>query len=309
MSNALFVDISSWQNPVQVDWLAYKTWSAQGDGISRILFRDDQGIGVVDSAFEQFWAAALRVGIDEIFVYHYAYPNMHPGAAGAAAEAQSMESVVGSRLRPRDKVMLDLEQNESSGWAIAFGQELLKWHPTASRPVIYDSLSHIQQFLTDPQLAQIYDLGLAAWTFDPNSRPKAPAPWTSYTWLQYSDRLVVPGIPGVVDANVFLGGDFMVPQGPFVSVTAGKGGVEAVGNQIAAHFGLSWDDLCNIADPQSGQDNSHLKKYDPSVASLVGPGSYGVSFLVPFYPALLAAAAGNPLADAAKTALKDWLAS
>lgn len=260
MGNALFVDISSWNNPALVNWPVYKAWSASGDGISRVLLRDDQGVGVPDSAFEQFWAGATGVGIDEIFVYHYAYPNLHPGPAGAVAEAQSMEQVVGHRLRTNDKVMLDLEQNESGAWAIAFGQQMQLWHPTASKPALYDSLSHIQQFLTDPALPTIYDLALADWTFDPNSRPQAPAPWPGYVWLQFSDRLSVPGMPGSLDANVFLGG-VPVPLGPFYDVKIGTTPGLPNGTtltQIADALGISVASLKAIQ-PKRWADN-----YDPN---------------------------------------------
>lgn len=215
MGNALFVDISSWQKPALINWSAYKAWSAEGDGISRILLRDDQGVGVKDSAFEQCWAGATGAGVEQIFVYHYAYPNLHPGAAGATAEAESMQQIVGARLRKNDRVMLDLEQNESSAWALAFGTQLKSWHPTANKPVLYDSLAHIQQFLTASALPQLFDLALAKWTNDPNSRPAAPPPWPRYAWLQYTDAAQVPGMPGKVDANVFLGGervDYRVQQ-------------------------------------------------------------------------------------------------
>lgn len=307
MGNALFVDISSWQSASQIDWAAYAAWSRTGDGVARVLLRSDQGVNNKDTTFDQDWNAAVAAGVDEIFVYHYAYPNMN----SAVVEAQSMEAVVGGRLRAGDRVMLDLEQNESSAWALAFGQEMARWHPTPSRPVIYDSLSHIQSYLTDPALATIFDLGLAEWTFDPNSRPPAPAPWTNYAWLQYTDKLVVPGMPGVVDANVFLGGDFFMIKGPFIQVSPGYNGVETVGDQIAAHFGVTWNDLCLISDPANGVDNSPLKAYDPT-----GPYLYRASdgfsekVWVPGYPAMTnpPAAPPDPKALAAHDALKAWLA-
>lgn len=289
--NPLFVDISSWNGATPINWQAYKAWSAAGDGISRVLLRDDQGVGDPDSSFEIYWAGALAAGIDEIFVYHYAYPNLHPGAAGAVEEAQSMEQVIGHRLRPNDKVMLDLEQNEDSAWAIAFGEQMLSWHPTASKPVIYDSLAHIQQFLTDPQLALIFDLGLADWTFDPNSRPACPAPWPRYAWLQFTDRLAVPGMPGTVDANVFLGG-VMIPQGPFYWVTVGQSPVPSglTLNALSQQFGLPVDDLTAVigVDPGYAPD---LAIPDGTVIKLPG-------FALP---------ANEPLADAAHQALKAWL--
>ena len=73
-------------------------------------------------------------------------------------------------------------------------------------------------------------------------------------------------------------GGTMTPQGPFVSVTAGQNGVESSGNAIAAHFGLSWQDILAIP----GQ-NPGLKNYDPSGPTLVGANNYGVTLLVPGY--------------------------
>lgn len=292
MANALFVDISSWNGASPINWQRYKPWSAQGDGISRILLRDDQGVGVPDSAFETYWRGAVAAGIDEIFVYHYAYPNLHPGDAGAVAEAQSMEQIVGARLRPNDKVMLDLEQNESRAWALAFGQELLKWHPTASKPVLYDSDAHIRQFLQDAQLPAVFDLGLADWTFDPNSRPPCPPPWQSYTWLQFTDRLSVPGMPGTVDANVFLGGTLMAPKS-VVYFTFGQGPLVGKGlADVAADLGVT------VADLKSIPQNTAFANYDNNPASVAG-----MVIALPGYPV----SDGEPLADAAHSALKAWL--
>jgi hypothetical protein len=46
----------------------------------------------------------------------------------------------------------------------------------------------------------------AFWTYSPDARPACPPPWKSYFALQYSNQANVPGIPGAVDANVYLGG-------------------------------------------------------------------------------------------------------
>lgn len=316
--NALFVDFSSFQNPVLFNWLGYKAWSAAADGISRICLRDDQGVGVKDSAFEQFWSGAIANGIDEIFVYHYAYPNLHPGPAGAVQEAQSMEQVIGSRLRARDKVMLDLEQNEYSVWAIAFGQEMLKWHPTASKPVLYDSLAHIKQFLQDPQLAVIFDLAMADWTYDPNSRPAAPYPWQAYAWLQYTDRLTADWYSGgAFDANVFLGEEIMsVPTGwtddPATETLTAPNGQ-------SARYGMRKFVLAN-----NWQANN--APYGPEYTYGTNPGDTRQDYLccsllytanneqIVYAPVgqelkdCQARPAGDPQAAAAKAALKAWLA-
>ena len=71
----------------------------------------------------------------------------------------------------------------------------------------------------------------------------------------------------------------MVPEGPFYTVEAGKNGVPASGNAVAAAVGLTWPDILAIP----GQP-ANLKDYDPAGPNLVGPGTYGVSFLLPGFP-------------------------
>lgn len=209
MGDALFADISGWQ-PAQIGWSDYVAWSRVGDGIARIVFKASEGVGAKDKNFETYWTGALEAGIGMIGVYHYARPDLHQGTAGAQAQARWFASVVGKRLRGNDRLMLDLEQNESSDWAKAFGQELNQTLPTANKPVLYDSLSHIKEFLQDPELPGLFDLAVADWTFNPDVRPSVPAPWKDMVWVQYSDKQQVPGI-GAVDANIWLGGKTMVP--------------------------------------------------------------------------------------------------
>jgi glycosyl hydrolase family 25 len=73
-------------------------------------------------------------------------------------------------------------------------------------PIIYASTSYVLAHLQNSRLAR-YPLVLANWTFSPSARPACPAPWSHYTFLQYTDRATsIPGIPGAVDADIFLGG-------------------------------------------------------------------------------------------------------
>lgn len=321
----MFIDVSSFQNPADLDWQQYKAASAAGDGISRILLRIDQGVGVKDSAVEVFWSEAVAHGIDSIGFYHYAYPNLHPGIAGAQAEAQSMEQLVGSRLRPNDFIMLDLEQNESSAWALYFGLELQKWHPVNSKPVVYDSLSRIAAYLTDPALVAIYDLAVADWTNDPASRPQAPAPWPGYRWLQFTDKLTAPWYTGgPIDANVFTGVETMfIPDGwsdDGTNLTA-PNGVQVSGqfrDVIISSAGWRREnvpdgpayaaDPLTLSDPSLGAGQRQDFAYD----SLGSVPSVDHAFFIGLNKEIAALKAqppqGEPLADAAKAALKAWLA-
>ena len=214
MSNALLADISSWQ-PAQIDWPAYVAWSKSGDGTARVIMRASQGVGVPDANFERYWQSAIAAGVEVIGVYHYSYPNLQPGSSGAVAEANYLHSIVGTRLRSQDFLMLDYEQNvpeATADWALAFLAQTAQ--NFATLPRIYSYLSFIQTKLQDARLAR-YPLIYARWTYDPNNRPPVPHPWTSYEFLQYTDKGSVPGIPGNVDVNVFIEGsnNMGIPSG------------------------------------------------------------------------------------------------
>lgn len=269
MSNPLLADISSWQ-PAVIDWQAYAAWSRAGDGVARVIMRASQGIGVPDTHFDAYWLGATQVGIDCIGIYHYAYPGLHPGDAGAQAEADYFLSVVGSRLRSGDFLMLDYEEAAgTAGWAIAFLTRL-QARQAGILPRIYASYNYVLQKLQDVNLTP-FPLVLADWTFDPNSRPTAPAPWVSYEYLQFSDREPVPGI-GVCDANVYIGGS-MVPQGPFQFYTVGyeipKG---TTVQQIEQAYGLLHSDLLTI--------NPVLLNYNPTLPGAID----GMQIKLPGYP-------------------------
>lgn len=290
----LYADISSFQ--AVSDWPAYVGWSKQWDGMARILLRSSQGVGVPDTSFEQFWSNAVAQGIDRIGVYHYAYPNLQPGSAGAQQEADYFASVVGNRLRPDDWLMLDLEQQEQGAWALAFGQRLRAHYP--STPIwLYDSLSHIQQFFRDPALAALFALNVADYTLDPNARPACPSPWASYVSIQFSDKYDVPGI-GPCDANVWLGEVMAVPQGPFVSYTVGKeipAGTTL--DTLAAQYGISVADIVAV--------NGWAAPYDPTLPHAID----GHAIQLPGYQQqVIPPPIADPLAAAAKAALKAWLA-
>lgn len=194
MTNALYTDISAWQ-PTTIDWQAYKNWSAAGDGTSRIAIKATEGLNYVSPHFEVQRAGALGIGIDQIILYHYALGE-DPGE-----EASFLWSVV-KQLREHDLLMLDLEVNVSPGWAVAF---LEKAAALSGRPpALYASDSFIRTHLQDGRLAA-YPLILANWTFNANARPSCPPPWHQYEFLQWTDHLQVPGIPGFVDADLYAG--------------------------------------------------------------------------------------------------------
>lgn len=207
----LFVDMSAFQ-PTNIDWQAYKAWSATGDGKSRVALRSSYGTGYKDSHFDDFRKAALAAGIDAILYYHYAYPQFNR----ATDEADWQRAVVG-KIRPGDVLILDYEEMVPAAtwlWALSWlGRQETNY--SGQLPGIYASDSYIRSRIQEPVLAK-YPLWLANWQFDPDVRPPCPPPWKHYNWLQYTDRATnIPGVPGIVDADISITGesDVTIPTG------------------------------------------------------------------------------------------------
>jgi GH25 family lysozyme M1 (1,4-beta-N-acetylmuramidase) len=211
-----FVDLSAFQ-PTTIDWAAYRTWAAQWDGVARVAMRSSYGVGYIDQHFAGYRASALTAGIDVILFYHYSYPQFN---SRASDEANWQRQVVGS-IREQDMMILDYEENvgqATSDWAYVWlqTQEANYGKP----PGIYASSSYIQQRLQHDGRLTRYPLWLANWQFSPDARPACPPPWSKYEFVQYTDKATgIPGIPGAVDANIFLGGSTPIVQ----IYTPGKG--------------------------------------------------------------------------------------
>jgi lysozyme len=231
---AYCVDVSKFQG--SIDWVAYHAWSQKTspDGKSHVIMRASQDVVTLDSEFERNWAGAVAAGVDEITVYHYCYPQDD----SAASEAAWFNKVVGTRLRAQDRYMIDFEETApaaNSAWLLAMCQEMTTL--TGRRPIIYANLNEVKTRLQDPALSA-YSLNLADWTYDPNTLPACPAPFTSMLFVQYSDKGTVPGISGPVDLDVFLGGAKTVAA-PYV--------VQSDGSWVASNGGHTWGWILDCA--------------------------------------------------------------
>lgn len=224
MTSPQFVDLSQFQ-PSDIDWQAYKAWSKQGDGISRVAMRSSYGVGNVDQHFQAYRQGALEAGIDQIIYYHYAYPQLN----APADEANSQFNIVGA-IRPQDMVILDFEENveqANSGWAMIW--LLTQQGNYGKLPGIYASTAYIQARLQYSKLAQ-FPLWLANWQFTPDERPPVPSPWTSYEIVQYTDSATnIPGINATVDADIFLGQSTQPQEDPIVTI-------DLTNSTVASHF-------------------------------------------------------------------------
>lgn len=203
MSNrGMFVDLSQW-NAISVDWGAYKQWSAANDGISRVCLRSSYGNGYVDQHFKAYRAGAEAAGIDSILFYHYAYSQHN----SPLAEANWQHSVLGP-IRANDVIMLDAEEDvpqSTSEWMYQWLVQQQKNYPN-NQLILYSYPAFISKHLQDSRLSA-FPLILANWQYSPDENPPCPPPWTSYAYLQYTDKATqIPGVPGTVDANVYVGG-------------------------------------------------------------------------------------------------------
>lgn len=262
-----YADLSSF-NPENINWQQYVAWSAQDDGIARVALRVSQGVGVPDTLFPAHYANAKAAGVGEFIFYHFAYPWLHPGIAGAQAEADYFLSQLPT-LGPNDLLMLDAEsyqgQSGPGSWYYDWLQHAING-AMKHTVTIYANPAYIASNLQDTRLAA-FPLILADWTFNPASRPPAPAPWSGYLALQYTDRGVAGGIPETVDLDLFLGGGpvSQVPTGPFVTRTFGGEIPATVSWQaLAAGFGLSDSDFLAIP------GNEVFAPYDSNPASVQG---------------------------------------
>lgn len=198
-----YVDLSEHNNP-DVDWLKYKEWSSQFDGVSRVALRSSYGTGYTDKNYLNYRAGAEKAGIDQIIHYHYSYPQFN----APEKEADWQKSVVGT-VRPNDLCMLDAEEQVAQAtwqWYLQWLEEQEKNYThvlgTSYKPVIYANQSYIQSRLQALGLIR-YSLILAKW--NNATMPASPMPWPSYSAIQLMDNEQnIPGIPGKVDLDLWL---------------------------------------------------------------------------------------------------------
>lgn len=198
-----YVDLSVFNIPPEkVNWPDYIAWAKQWDGKSRVSMRVTEGSSVLDQHFAGYRAGAEAHGVDIIIFYHFADPDLNSSSAEFTWFTQNLGDI-----RAHDEIMLDAEKDVAaftSGWALAWSDAVKQQY--GIDPDVYASTSFIQKHFQDARMAEL-PLILANWQFDPNEQPAAPAPWTDYAYLQYTDQATnIPGLgTAPVDADVAIG--------------------------------------------------------------------------------------------------------
>lgn len=187
MSRPHGIDVSNWQGAF--DWAP---WKGQ---ISFAAAKATEGTNFADAEFAHNWAGMKSIGVHR-FAYHFA----HTDKSVFDQAAFFVDTVKAQGLHTGDNFILDLEVNDGqtpatvSAWGNEFCHEVHKRAP-GHRVLVY----------TYPYFAEqgnCADLGgYKLWIANYNvASPTVPAPWTDWTFWQYTDQG-----KGNIDHNVFNG--------------------------------------------------------------------------------------------------------
>ena len=187
------IDVSTWQGVV--DWNAVAA-SGKKFAIARI----SDGMGSIDNQWARNWAGIKAAGMIR-GAYQFFRPGQDP-----VAQANRVVAAVG-KLGPRElPVMLDIEASDGMSPATIIARAH-QWvdivrNGTGRAPYVYTYKS-----FWDVQCggsADFKDLPFHIAAYGPVC-PSIPAPWTRWTFFQYSSTGHVPGISGNVDMDKFNG--------------------------------------------------------------------------------------------------------
>lgn len=192
------IDVASYQHPsgAAVNWPA-----VAASGLSFVFAKATEGPGYTNPYFAGDRSSAIAAGM-AVGAYHFARPENDP-----VVEAQHFLAVNGTgspagRLPP----VLDLETTGGrtpaalSAWALTWLRTVQA--ATGRAPFFYSYSSFLRTSITpDPALAS-YPLWIASYS---SVAPSTPAPWSAWTFWQYTDQGAVPGISGNVDHSQYAG--------------------------------------------------------------------------------------------------------
>lgn len=184
------LDVSHWDGIV--DWVA-----AKAAGIQFGFAKATEGDSIIDDQFDRNWSGMKAAGIVR-GAYHFFHPAQDPVKC-----ANNFLRTVGP-LVTGDMLVLDWETHEGSiAQELAAAQMWLQVveAATAKKPIIYIGKYYAND-LGNPAWLASYPLWLAEYS----SQANVPAPWSGYTFWQYTESGSVAGVSGSCDLNV-AGGD------------------------------------------------------------------------------------------------------
>ena len=223
------IDVSYYQP--NIDWT-----KVRNDGVRYAFIRVSDGLGTIDTKFEQHWAGSRAAGILH-GAYQYFRPSQDP-----IAQADLLLSKIGTPAPDDLPPVIDVETTSGLS-ASAVATRVKQWidHVEAAigvRPIIYTGFYFWRDQVGAPSFAAPYPRWHAQYTSA--ACPNIPSPWTSWAFWQYTDSGTVAGISGGVDVNRFNG-----TMAELLALTAGGGTPPEPCGTIPAEGGVIDDgDAC-----------------------------------------------------------------
>lgn len=196
------VDVSHYQADVApIDFGA-----VLDSGVSFVGVKATQGAGYVDPKF-----GVHRIGVRSqpftfVTYYHFAGPG------DPVRQAERFMDVVGS-LRPNERLCCDLEDDKIGklavdlAWVDTFYSTLLGGACSDRKPLIYTS-RRVWLQMSNPAWDLAGEIDLWSPRYGPDE-PELPLPWKTlgkpWSFWQFSEEELVPGIHGKCDASRFNG--------------------------------------------------------------------------------------------------------
>jgi len=194
------IDVSHWQG--KIDWARVAQSGVKFAFIKATEFPLKRITVYIDTNLKENMDGAAKNGI-LYGMYHFYRTHIDP-----VIQAQVFYEAVGGF--PSLPPVLDLEVAGKKGTILneqisAFMKEIQRL--TKRRPILYTSGGFWRSYMmynrrTDTDWATAYPLWQAQYT---TTLPSQIYPWVSWDLWQYSDKGRIPGIPGSVDLNWYIG--------------------------------------------------------------------------------------------------------
>lgn len=178
------IDVSEFSG--EIDWP-----QVLASGVQFAYVKATQGATIVDARFASNRSGARAAGL-RYGAYHFFEAD-----TDSAAQARHFLATVGEDIGSLPPV-LDVETGMPSRAEVQAWLDLVE-EQTGVTPVIYSTAPFANEHLSG---FGSYPLWIADYGA---STPTLPVTWTTWTVWQYDDSANVPGIDGVVDANVHNG--------------------------------------------------------------------------------------------------------
>ncbi len=185
------IDISSWQKDPNFEQVKTQ--------VQFVITKVTENINYTNPNFKRSQSECRRLDI-LLGYYHFAKPTK---GNTPEVEAEYFLKQLGE-LKNGEIICLDYEENYADcvNWCKKWLDYV--YAKLGCKPLIYLNKSTVSSFNWKPIVDAGYGLWLADYTYSTNS-PIPATPWPVMAIRQYSNKEVVAGIAGGVDADVFYG--------------------------------------------------------------------------------------------------------